>query len=147
MSTIESSLYARVAIITGAAQGIGRAIALRLAKDGLYIAVVDLPDKLALLDAVVADIQQLNRKAIALTYDITKEKDMEAMVAKTVDELGRLDVVSVSSTVSRGSSIKYELNIFIDGGERWDQWRLSFHYERSTRSILLDVYLTQSEHS
>lgn len=84
----------RVAIITGGAQGIGRAIAIRLASDGLDIAVVDVASKLEALDAVVKEIEGKGRKAVAVTADVSKEDDVKAMVEKTVAELGRLDVVS-----------------------------------------------------
>lgn len=84
----------RVAIVTGGAQGIGRAIALRLAADGLDVAVDDLPSKSDGLQQVVKEIEKLGRKAIALTLDITKEEEVKKMVEKTVADLGRLDVVS-----------------------------------------------------
>ena len=85
----------RVAIVTGAAQGIGRAIALRLAEDGLDICVDDLPSKFDLLNQVVAEIKQLGRRAIALPCDVTKEQEVKELVEKTVAQLGRLDVVGV----------------------------------------------------
>ena len=85
----------RVAIVTGAAQGIGKAIALRLAEDGLDICVDDLPSKVDLLNEVVAEIKQLGRRAIALPCDVTKEQDVKELVEKTVAQLGRLDVVGV----------------------------------------------------
>lgn len=83
----------RVALVTGAAQGIGRAIALRLAADGLDVAVDDVPHKSHLLDGVVQEISEIGRKAIAFKYDVTKEDDVKQMVEDTVRELGRLDVV------------------------------------------------------
>jgi NAD(P)-dependent dehydrogenase (short-subunit alcohol dehydrogenase family) len=83
----------RVALVTGGAQGLGRAIALRLASDGLDVAVDDIPPKLQLLEEVVNEIKAMGRNAIALTLDVTKEKEVEAMVDQTVAELGQLDVV------------------------------------------------------
>jgi NAD(P)-dependent dehydrogenase (short-subunit alcohol dehydrogenase family) len=84
----------RVALVTGAAQGIGRAIALRLAADGLDVAVDDLPSKLELLEEVVNEIKAMGRKTIALTFDISQEDEVKAMVEQTVSELGRLDAVN-----------------------------------------------------
>ena len=84
----------RVAIVTGGAQGIGKAIALRLAADGFDICVDDVASKTHLLKEVVAEIQQLGRKAIALPYDVTREQEVKEMVEKTVTELGGLDVVT-----------------------------------------------------
>ncbi|KAF5383188.1 hypothetical protein D9615_005091 [Tricholomella constricta] len=114
MST-SGSPTTRVAIVTGAAQGIGRAIALRLAADGLDVAVDDLPSKLPLLEALVADIEKLGRKAVALTYNVTKENEMEAMVAKTVSDLGRLDVMVANAGITGGSRSIMEADV--DGFE------------------------------
>lgn len=83
----------RVAIVTGAAQGIGRSIALRLAADGLDVAVNDVQSQKQALDAVVSEIQAKGRKAVALTADVSSEEDVKNMVEKTVEQLGRLDVV------------------------------------------------------
>lgn len=83
----------RVAIVTGAAQGIGRSIALRLAADGLDVAVNDVESQKQALDAVVSEIQAKGRKAVALTADVSSEEDVKNMVEKTVEHLGRLDVV------------------------------------------------------
>ena len=92
-------LLRRVALVTGAAQGIGRSIALRLAKDGLNVAVIDLPSRRQQLDNVVAEIANSNTsgpgpRALALTADVSSESDVQAMVASTVERLGGLDVVS-----------------------------------------------------
>ena len=87
----------RVAIVTGSAQGIGRAIAIRLALDGLDVAIDDLPSKSERLQDVVREIEKLGRKALPLTFDITREEEVKQMVEKTVSELGRLDVVRVSN--------------------------------------------------
>lgn len=85
--------YTRVAIVTGSAQGIGRAIALQLARDGLDVAVDDIPSESHLLEEVVVEIKKMGRKAIPLTCDISKEDEVKAMIDQTVTELGRLDVV------------------------------------------------------
>ncbi|RDB30309.1 Diacetyl reductase [(S)-acetoin forming] [Hypsizygus marmoreus] len=102
MSNSPEFTFVRVALITGGAQGIGRAIALRLAADGLDVAVDDIPSQLPLLEEVVAEVQKLGRKAIALTYDVSKEEDVQAMVDKTVSDLGRLDVMVANAGISGG---------------------------------------------
>lgn len=101
----------RVAIVTGGAQGIGKAIALRLAADGLDICVDDVASKTHLLKEVVAEIQQLGRKAIALPYDVTKEQEVKEMVEKTVAELGRLDVMVANAGIVQYSNSVMEANI------------------------------------
>ena len=91
---------ARVALITGAAQGIGRAIALRLSQDGLEVALNDIPNNATNLEAVRKEIlrrSEVNgskRRCILLLGDVSKEEDVISMVDTTVSELGGLDVVS-----------------------------------------------------
>jgi NAD(P)-dependent dehydrogenase (short-subunit alcohol dehydrogenase family) len=82
----------RVALVTGAARGLGRAIALRLADDGLDVAVNDLPN-MPNLDKVVEEIVAKGRRAIATRGDVSDEKVVSGMVQQTVRELGSLDVV------------------------------------------------------
>ncbi|KAF7325395.1 Diacetyl reductase [Mycena venus] len=103
MNTDTTQEYTRVAIVTGAAQGIGRAIALRLAADGLDVAVADLPGQTDSLNAVVEEIEQLGRKAIAVIADVSKEEDVKAMVEATVSALGRLDVMVANAGVVNGA--------------------------------------------
>ncbi len=84
----------RVALVTGAAQGIGEAIALQLADDGLDIALNDIPQKVDQLSAVAKVIEGKGRRALVVTGDVTVEEDVAAMVRTTAAELGALDVVS-----------------------------------------------------
>lgn len=83
----------RVAIVTGAAQGIGLSIALRLADDGLDVAINDIPSKAGELREVVTQIQAKGRRCIAVPADVSQEEDVQGMVAQVVDQLGGLDVV------------------------------------------------------
>ncbi|KAA1480039.1 NAD(P)-binding protein [Dentipellis sp. KUC8613] len=71
----------RVAIVTGAAQGIGKGIALRLAADGLDVAVNDIEQHKEELEQLVSEIQVLGRQAVALPGDVTSEEAVESMVA------------------------------------------------------------------
>ncbi len=84
---------ARVAIVTGAAQGIGEAIALRLADDGIDVVLNDLPRKSDQLDGVVKAIQAKGRRAAAVLGDATVEADVIALVDTAVKEFGGLDIV------------------------------------------------------
>lgn len=83
----------RVALVTGAAQGIGRAISLRLADDGYDVAVNDLDIQSSQLEILSSEIRKKGRKSIVLLADVSSEEDVEAMVKRTVSELGGLDAV------------------------------------------------------
>jgi meso-butanediol dehydrogenase/(S,S)-butanediol dehydrogenase/diacetyl reductase len=85
----------RVALVTGAARGIGRAIALRLAVDGLDVAVNDLPNS-SELDDVVREIESKGRRSLAVPADVSLEEGVEKIIQQVVQNLGSLDVVSPS---------------------------------------------------
>lgn len=77
-------------MVTGAGRGIGRGIALSLAREGANVAVADLDSSNA--EKVAAEIKELDRRAIALKVDVTRWDQVQAMVKQMVDELGRIDI-------------------------------------------------------
>lgn len=87
----------QVALVTGAAQGLGRAIALRLARDGFNIAINDIPSQSDKLSAVQAEIKDTYKRDVCIfSTDIAvNEEAVEKMIAETVKALGRLDVVRI----------------------------------------------------
>ncbi|KAJ7706982.1 NAD(P)-binding protein [Mycena rosella] len=128
MSTQHNPSTPRVALVTGAAQGIGRAIALRLAADGLDVAVDDLPINSGLLDALVEEIERMGRKAVALTSDVSKEDEVRAMVASTVSVLGRLDVMIANAGLGAARLVSVmDANV-----EEWEK-----NWEVNIRGVLL----------
>jgi NAD(P)-dependent dehydrogenase (short-subunit alcohol dehydrogenase family) len=82
------------AFVTGASQGLGQAIALRLADDGFDVAINDIPSKVEHLKGLANEITQKGRKCCVVPADVTVEVAVQDMVAKVVKELGGLDVVS-----------------------------------------------------
>ena len=85
-------LQDKIAIVTGGAQGLGAAICQRLAREGAHIVVADL--NLAGAQETATEItKQTGRQAIAVGVDVTDEPQVEAMVQRTVDEFGRLDIL------------------------------------------------------
>ncbi|KZT67278.1 NAD(P)-binding protein [Daedalea quercina L-15889] len=96
----------RIALVTGAAQGIGRCIALRLAKDGLNVAVNDISSKRQQLDEVVSEIgTKEGRQAVAVTGDVSLEDDAREMTESVVERLGGLDVLVANAAILRSSEL------------------------------------------
>ena len=91
----------RVALVTGAAGGLGRATAIRLAREGASLCLTDRADTTEILALVKAE----GAKAIAIQADVTDVTSVESLVAATVAEFGALDVlVNIAGISSHGPS-------------------------------------------
>jgi len=106
----------RIAIITGAASiGIGRGIALRLAEDGLDIAINDLLQKSEQLEGLAKEIREKGRRCITFCGDMSEEADVKALVDKVVAEFGGLDVMVANVGIAASASI-LDMNV-----DDWDR--------------------------
>ena len=93
----------QIAIVTGAGQGIGKASALKLAKAGADIAVVDLNPTTAA--ATAKAVEELGRRAMAVTADLGNVKEIDRMVSTVIDKFGRIDVLVNNAGVTRRAYI------------------------------------------
>jgi 3-oxoacyl-[acyl-carrier protein] reductase len=113
--SLEIDLSGRVALVTGGSRGLGRADALTLARAGADVVIADLlvesasesdetdaygvlatvarTQGLVYSEATAAEIQSLGRRAAAIRCDVTDRAQVDAVVARTVDELGSVDIL------------------------------------------------------
>ena len=89
----------RVAIVTGAGRGIGAAVARRLVRDGMAVALLDLDGASA--QAVAAELTEAGGRALGLDVDVTDTEQVESAVARVADELGAPTVLVNNAGVLR----------------------------------------------
>ncbi|MBP1969266.1 NAD(P)-dependent dehydrogenase (short-subunit alcohol dehydrogenase family) [Virgibacillus natechei] len=94
----DHKLENKVAIVTGAASGIGRASALRLAKSGAKVGLIDLKEENA--DTVKQEIENNGEEAIISDTDVSNPQEVEASIQKVVEKWGRLDFVFVNAGIN-----------------------------------------------
>ena len=94
------ALDGKVALITGAASGIGLATAQLFAREGAQVAMVDRN-----ADLVNETARAIGSSALGISGDVTDESDVEAMVAACVDRFGRLDIGFNNAGIAYGAPI------------------------------------------
>ncbi len=93
-------LTGKVAIVTGASRGIGRATALALAAEGAKV-VVNYASSSAAADQVVAEIAALGSEAIALAADVSKPDQVDALISATMEKWGAIDILVNNAGITR----------------------------------------------
>ena len=88
---MQLQLNGKAAFVTGAGKGLGRAIALGLARAGADVAIVSRTRKD--LDSLADELRALGRQALVAVADVTRSAEVDAAVAKMVEQFGRLDIV------------------------------------------------------
>ncbi len=99
----------KVAIVTGPSQGIGKAIALGLARAGAHVVLAKHPaGRQEEVRQVQAEIEGMGRRAVIVTTDVSVVADLREMVRRTVEEFGRLDIL-VNNAGWTGNSLALEV--------------------------------------
>lgn len=103
--SIHISLEDKVALITGARQGLGRAMVLRFAQAGAHVVVNDVVMDDGRLNSAASEIEKLGRRALAVRADISKKNEIIAMFEKVDAEFGRIDVLVNNAAITLGAPI------------------------------------------
>lgn len=96
-------LAGKVALVTGAAQGIGKAVALLLARNGADIVVSDI--NLEKAEETAKEVQVLGRKALAIKVDVAKSNDVDKMVQAILAQFGHIDILINNAGIARDKLI------------------------------------------
>src|SRR3972149_6909224 len=104
----------KAAIVTGAGTGIGKATAIRLAKEGAGIAAVG--RRTEKVEETIKEIKSFDGKGIAIGGDIGKKADVENILKKTLNEFGKIDILVNNAAIEGKSANLLEMT-----DEYWDE--------------------------
>lgn len=107
-------LKEKIAVVTGASRGVGRAIALAYAREGANV-VVNYASNEAAADQVVREIEALGRKAVKIQGDVAKKEEATAVIQGAKDHFGRLDILVNNAGFSKPAMLLKMTE------EQWDQ--------------------------
>ena len=108
-------LTGKVAMVTGGGTGIGRAIALAMAREGADILVPDI--QLANAEAVVREVRALGRTAVAQQVDVTKESQIQTAIREGIRACGQIDILVNNAGVNPGLGLPFTRQVEAD----WDK--------------------------
>src|SRR5690349_2393709 len=94
-------LEGQVAVVTGGGRGIGKAIALRLAREGVDVAIIDLERETA--ESTANEISAVGRRAVVKVADISDHAAMGSTIRDVVSDLGRLDILINNAGIEKRS--------------------------------------------
>jgi len=135
-------LEEKVAIITGAASGIGKDIAIVFAREGAKVAIADLDQKSA--DATAREIDPSGKRAIGVAMDVSDEQQVDAGTAKVIDAFGALDILVSNAGIQIVAPLvdfefakwKRLLAIHLDGAFLTTRAALRQMYKQNSGSII-----------
>jgi 3-oxoacyl-[acyl-carrier protein] reductase len=112
-------LKGKLAIVTGAGQGLGKAICLELAKTGADLVLVDIVEDA--ICRVKYEIEKIGRKGLAIRADVSKWHDADDVAKKTLQKFGRIDILINNAGISPRGKKGERLNVVEIDDESWDQ--------------------------
>ncbi|KAI6796916.1 phosphoribosyl pyrophosphokinase, partial [Hortaea werneckii] len=101
ISTPSPETSQRTAIVTGSSRGIGKAIALRLARDGYDVCINDIPANSSGCDAVAEEVERVGRRSCVALADISKYNEVEGMIQTSVKKLGELNTMIANAGIAQ----------------------------------------------
>lgn len=104
MATTGGRLQDRIAVITGAASGIGQAMAVRFAEEGAHVVIADLPAQSAGAEETLARVQELGRRAQFVAIDVTQEEQVGEMAEVAAADFGRIDILVAAAGIEQDPS-------------------------------------------
>jgi len=135
-------LQDKVAIVTGAASGIGKGIATLFAREGAKVAIADLNQKAA--DVAAREIDATGKRAIGVAMDVTDERQVDAGTAKVIETFGALDVLVSNAGIQIVAPLvefefakwKQLLAIHLDGAFLTTRAALRQMYKQNSGSVI-----------
>jgi 3-oxoacyl-[acyl-carrier protein] reductase len=100
---MDKRLSNRVALVTGGGGGIGKAVALRFAREGARVVVIDIVAEAA--RAVADEIEAAGGAALAVTCDVTQRNQVEALVGQVLDAYGQIDILCNNAGITRDARL------------------------------------------
>jgi len=95
----------KVALVTGAARGIGRAIAIDLAKEGADV-IVNYRSRPDAAEEVIKVIKEMGREVISIKADVTNDAEVKSMVDRAIEKFGSIDILVNNAALHRGGRIQ-----------------------------------------
>ena len=104
----------KIALVTGAARGMGRAISIGLAREGAHVAVADIDGRLVSDDTAIS-VKELGRRCVAIQADVGSLAEIDRMIKETLEAFGRIDILVNNAAITR------VLNLMDITEEDWDR--------------------------
>lgn len=112
------SLHGKIAIVTGAGRGIGRATSLELAKAGVKLALADISEKS--INEVKAEIEKITADVMTVQTDVSKRGDAEKMAGETAERFGGIDILVNNAGIASAGTAAWRMSSLDIDDHEWD---------------------------